>query len=162
MRGARYYAYSVSGQAISALHTFDPGRVLLDPYAKCVFFPPEFDRELAMAPRPQRRKAPLGVLTGHTVEFDWSGDVGPRPESEAIIYELHVKSFTKNPNSGVPPSRAGTYSGLVEKIPYLNELGITVVELMPDISARSSRARLLGLHAPEFLLSACAVCLHSR
>ena len=42
-----------------------------------------------------------------------------------------MKGFTKNPNSGVDPSRAGTYSGLVEKIPYLKELGITVVELMP-------------------------------
>ena len=131
MRGARYYAYSVSGQAVSELHIFDPDKVLLDPYAKCVFFPPEFDRKLAMAPGPNAGKAPLGVLTGHTVEFDWSGDVAPRPESEAIIYELHVKGFTKNPNSGVDPSRAGTYSGLVEKIPYLKELGITVVELMP-------------------------------
>ncbi len=131
MRGARYYAYSVSGQTVSQLHTFDPDKVLLDPYAKCVFFPPEFDRKLAIAPGPNAGKAPLGVLTGHTLEFDWSGDVGPRPESEAIIYELHVKGFTKNPNSGVHPSRAGTYSGLVEKIPYLKELGITVVELMP-------------------------------
>ncbi len=42
-----------------------------------------------------------------------------------------MKGFTKNPNSGVDPSRAGTYAGLVEKIPYLKELGITVVELMP-------------------------------
>ena len=55
----------------------------------------------------------------------------PYHESDAIIYELHVKGFTKNPNSGVEPSRAGTYAGLVEKIPYLKELGITVVELMP-------------------------------
>ena len=118
-------------RSVSELHTFDPEKVLLDPYAKCVFFPPEFDRKLATVPGPNAGKAPLGVLTGHTVEFDWSGDVAPRPESEAIIYELHVKGFTKNPNSGVHPSRAGTYSGLVEKIPYLNELGITVVELMP-------------------------------
>ena len=131
IRGARYYAYSVSGQVASELQSFDPEKVLLDPYAKCVFFPPEFDRQLAIAPGPNAGKAPLGVLTGHGVAFDWSGDVAPRPESDAIIYELHVKGFTKNPNSGVHPSRAGTYSGLVEKIPYLNELGITVVELMP-------------------------------
>ena len=131
IRGARYYAYSVSGPVASQLQTFDPEKVLLDPYARCVFFPPEFDRKLAIAPGPNAAKAPLGVLTGHTVEFDWSGDVGPRPESEAIIYELHVKGFTKNVNSGVHPSRAGTYSGLVDKIPYLKELGITVVELMP-------------------------------
>jgi isoamylase len=131
IRGARYYAYSVSGQGASELQTFDPDKVLLDPYAKCVFFPPEFDRKLAIAPGPNAGKASVGVLTGHGVAFDWSGDAAPRPESEAIIYELHVKGFTKNPNSGVHPSLAGTYSGLVEKIPYLKELGITVVELMP-------------------------------
>ena len=63
--------------------------------------------------------------------IDWAGDVSPQPESDAIIYELHVKGFTRNPNSGVHPSRAGTYAGLIEKIPYLKDLGITVVELMP-------------------------------
>jgi glycogen operon protein len=131
IRGACYYAYSVSGQVTSELQAFDPEKLLLDPYAKCVFFPREFDRKLAIAPGPNAGKAPLGVLTGHGIAFDWSGDVAPRPESDAIIYELHVKGFTRNPNSGVHPSRAGTYSGLVEKIPYLNELGITVVELMP-------------------------------
>ena len=131
MRGARYYAYSVSGQVISELHIFDPQKILADPYAQCVFFPPEFDRKLATVPGSNAGKAPLGVLTGQTVQFNWSGDLAPRPESEAIIYELHVRGFTKNPNSGVHPSRAGTYSGLVEKIPYLKELGITVVELMP-------------------------------
>jgi isoamylase len=129
MRGACYYAYSVSGQAVSELQSFHPEKVLLDPYAKSVFFPPEFDRKLAIGGSPNRGKAPLGVLS--RLAFDWSGDLSPRPESDAIIYELHVKGFTKNPNSGVDPSRAGTYAGLVERIPYLKELGITVVELMP-------------------------------
>jgi len=131
MRGARYYAYSVSGQTVSELHRFYPEKVLLDSYAECVFFPPEFDRNLATGSGSNAGKAPLGVLTGHDIVFDWSGDVAPRPESDAIIYELHVKGFTKNSNSGVHPSRAGTYSGLVDRIPYLKELGITVVELMP-------------------------------
>ena len=130
MRGARYYAYSVSGPAFAGLRCFDPDKVLLDPYAKAVFFPPEFDRELATGPGSNAGKAPLGVLTGR-IAFDWTGDVSPDREADAIIYELHVKGFTKNPTSGVDPSRAGTYSGLVEKIPYLKELGITVVELMP-------------------------------
>jgi isoamylase len=131
VRGARYYAYSVSGQAASELQSFHSEKVLLDPYAKSVFFPLEFDRKLAIAPGPNAGKAPLGVLTGHDVASDWSGDVAPHHESDAVIYELHVRGFTKNPNSGVHSSRAGTYSGLVEKIPYLKELGITVVELMP-------------------------------
>ena len=131
IRGARYYAYSVSGEAVSYIHSFDPQKVLLDPYARCVFFPPEFDRKLAMREGPNAGRAPLGVLTAHRSVFDWSGGRPPQHESDAIIYELHVKGFTKNPNSGVDPSRAGTYAGLVEKIPYLKDLGVTVVELMP-------------------------------
>jgi isoamylase len=131
MRDARYYAYSVSGPAVAGFPGFDPEKVVLDPYAKCVFFPHGFDRALAVGPGSNAGKAPLGVLTGHRVTFDWTGDVSPRPESDAIVYELHVKGFTKNPNSGVRPSRAGTYSGLIDKIPYLKELGINVVELMP-------------------------------
>jgi glycogen operon protein len=128
---ARYYAYSVSGQAVAGLNGFDHEKVLLDPYATRVFFPPGFDRKRAMNPGPNDEKAPLGVLPRQRAAFDWAEDLPPRPESDAIIYELHVKGFTKNPNSGVHPSRAGTYAGLMEKIPYLKELGITVVELMP-------------------------------
>ena len=131
MRDARYYAYSVSGPAIAGLNSFDHEKVLVDPYTKAVFFPPGFDRKLAMAPGPNAGKAPLGVLPGRTTAFDWRGDDSPQPESDAIIYELHVKGFTKSSNSGVHPSRAGTYAGLIEKIPYLKDLGITVVELMP-------------------------------
>ena len=128
---ARYYAYSVSGQAPSQLHSFDSQKVLLDPYAKCVFFPPDFDRQLAMREGSNSGRAPLGVLTGHRAQFEWDGDRSPYHESDAIIYELHVKGLTKNSNSGVDASRAGTYAGVVEKIPYLKELGITIVELMP-------------------------------
>ena len=73
----------------------------------------------------------MGVVTANRPIFEWAGDRSPHPESDAIIYELHVEGFTKNANSGVEASRAGTYAGLVEKIPYLKDLGITVVELMP-------------------------------
>jgi isoamylase len=128
---ALYYAYSVSGETIPQLHSFDPRKVLLDPYAKCIFFPPGFDRNLAMREGSNAGSAPLGVLTDHRSTFDWSGVRPPYHESDAVIYELHVKGFTKNSNSGVDPSRAGTYAGLVEKIPYLKELGVTIVELMP-------------------------------
>ena len=131
MSSARYYAYSVSGHAVGGLHGFDQEKVLLDPYAKEVYFPLEFDRKRAMQPGPNTGKAPLGVLPRRGVAFDWAKDLPPRPESDAIIYELHVKGFTRNDSSGVHRSRAGTYAGLVEKIPYLQDLGITVVELMP-------------------------------
>ncbi len=131
MGEARYYGYSVSGPALSSIHSFDPQKVLLDPYAKGVCFPPDFNRQLAMREGSNAGRAPLGVLSAHRPIFDWDGDRGLRHESDGVIYELHVKGFTKNPNSGVDPSRAGTYAGLVEKIPYLRELGITAVELMP-------------------------------
>jgi len=128
---ARYYGYSVSGEAVSYIHSFDPQKVLLDPYATCVFFPPEFDRNLAMREGSNAGKAPLGALPVLHSIFNWEGSDLPHHESDAVIYELHVKGFTKNPNSGVEPSHAGTYAGLIEKIPYLKELGISVVELMP-------------------------------
>jgi isoamylase len=128
---ARYYAYSVSGQTLPQLHSFDPQKVLLDPYAKCIFFPPGFDRHLAMQEGSNAGRAPLAALMAHHPAFDWTGDRSPIHESDAVIYELHVKGFTRHPNSDVDSSRAGTYAGLVEKIPYLKELGITVVELMP-------------------------------
>jgi len=128
---ARYYAYSVAGEAVFYTHSFDPQKVLLDPYAQGVCFPPDFDRKAAMREGSNAGRAPLGVLAAHRPVFDWSGVRSPRHESDAIIYELHVRGFTKNSNSGVDPSRAGTYAGLVEKIPYLKDLGITVVELMP-------------------------------
>ena len=90
-----------------------------------------FDRKRAMGSGPNPRRRRWGCCLKSINAFDWAGDVSPRPESDAIIYELHVKGFTRHPNSGVHPSRAGTYTGLIEKIPYLKDLGITVVELMP-------------------------------
>jgi isoamylase len=131
IRECRYYAYSVSGEDSPGVHGFDPQKIVLDPYAKGVFFPPAFDRKLAMREGPNAGAAPLGVLPGRGDEFDWNESTPPHHEADAIIYELHVKGFTQNPNSGVDPSRAGTYAGLVDKIPYLKDLGVTVVELMP-------------------------------
>ncbi len=131
IRGCSYYGYSVSGQVVPYIHSFDPQKVLLDPYARAVFFPHAFDRQLAMHEGSNAGHAPLGVLTAHRHSFDWDSHRSPHHESDAVIYELHVKGFTKSANSGIDPSRAGTYAGLVEKIPYLKDLGITVVELMP-------------------------------
>jgi glycogen operon protein len=132
--GARYYAYSVAGpeaRSESGWHCFDADKILLDPYAKSVFFPPAFDRAAASRPGSNAGKAPLGLLVGAGEQFDWGDDPRPRHQSDTIIYELHVRGFTKNPNSGVSEERRGTYSGVVEKIPYLKELGVTAVELMP-------------------------------
>jgi isoamylase len=134
LKGARYYAYSVSGpppQGRFEWHAFDPEKILLDPYALSVFFPPTFDRRAAMAQGSNAGKAPLGLIVACEEVYDWSGDKRPRHESDAIIYELHVRGFTQNPNSGVGQANRGTFAGVVEKIPYLKELGVTVVELMP-------------------------------
>jgi isoamylase len=131
IEGARYYAYSVSGPSDGRLHSFDPQKVLLDPYARCVFFPPGFDRPSAMREGSNAGKAPLGVLAAHHYDSESDGDQTIHHDADAIIYELHVKGFTSNSNSGVEPALAGTYAGLAKKIPYLQELGITIVELMP-------------------------------
>ena len=74
----RYYAYSVSGQSAPQLHSFDPQKVLLDPYAKCIFFPPGFDRELAMREGPNAGRAALGSTDGSPSNFDLTGDHSPR------------------------------------------------------------------------------------
>jgi glycogen operon protein len=64
--------------------------------------------------------------------YDWEGDRPlKRPSSQTIVYEMHVAGFTRHPNSGVAEERRGTYAGLIEKIPYLQQLGITAVELLP-------------------------------
>lgn len=134
LRGARYYAYSVAGPGQRGgfeWHCFDPDKVLLDPYAKSVFFPPAFNRAAASRPGSNAGKAPLGLLGAGDERFDWDGDRRPRHQSDTVVYELHVRGFTRNPNSQVSPERRGTYLGLVDKIPYLKELGITTVELMP-------------------------------
>ena len=134
LRGAHYYAWSIDGHASADYpdwNEFDPDKVLLDPYAKAVHFPAAFDRRAAMAPGSNAGKAPLGVLTTIAPEFDWSGERRPHHESELVIYEMHVRGFTRRDNSGVGASRRGTFSGVVDKIPYLQRLGVTAVELMP-------------------------------
>jgi isoamylase len=133
IESARYYAYSVDGPPQSGpyeWHCFDPEKVLLDPYAKTVFIPPDFDRVVALRPGSNAGRAPLGVLPLPQPTVPAERCV-VRHESDAIIYELHVRGFTQNPNSGVGADKRGKYPGIVEKIPYLKELGVTIVELMP-------------------------------
>jgi glycogen operon protein len=134
MGGARYYAYRVWGPAGSehpARHAFDGDKILLDPFARAIFFPPGFDRAAACGPGSNAGRAPLGILAERDAPFDWEGERAPRHDADLIVYEVHVRGFTANPNSGVSEGRRGTYLGLVEKIPYLRELGVTAVELMP-------------------------------
>ncbi|HUS08466.1 MAG TPA: isoamylase [Bryobacteraceae bacterium] len=129
---AKYYAYSVDGPADRAQgHRFDSQKILLDPYAPAVFFPPAHSRRAASQPGSNAGRAPLGVLPSVPEPFDWGNDRRPRHAHDTVIYEMHVKGFTARDNSGVVPAKRGTYAGVIEKIPYLKELGITVVELLP-------------------------------
>ena len=128
----KYYAYRVEGPNDPAAGLrFDPEKVLLDPYAKAVFFPPKFSRDAARRPGSNAGQAPLGVLRPNAEPFNWGEAPRPRHTSDTVIYEMHVKGFTNRDNSGVEAPRRGTYSGIIDKIPYLVELGVTVVELLP-------------------------------
>jgi isoamylase len=110
---------------------FDAEKVLLDPYGRGVALPADYRRSAAAAPGRNDAWAAKSVVTDPRA-YDWEGDCPlRRPFAQTVIYELHVGGFTRHPNSGVVPARRGTYAGLVEKIPYLVDLGITAVELLP-------------------------------
>jgi isoamylase len=126
------YAYRVSGpfDPTRGLR-FDPEKILIDPYGKCIARPARRSRDAARRPGDNTATALKSVIVNPAI-YDWEGDVPPaRPFAKTIIYELHVGGFTRHPNSGVAPSRRGTYAGLIEKIPYLKDLGISAVELLP-------------------------------
>ncbi len=64
--------------------------------------------------------------------YDWEGDTPLRRSfAQTVIYEMHVGGFTRHPSSGVATAQRGTYAGLIKKIPYLQDLGVTAVELLP-------------------------------
>lgn len=131
--GAAYYAWRVEGRHDPAAgYRFDSDKILLDPFAPAVFFPPGYDRDAACRPGPNDGHAPLGVLPRKPPRKLFRNEPdAPRASYDLIVYELHVKGFTMRANSGVTTGKRGTFAGLVEKIPYLKELGVTAVELMP-------------------------------
>jgi len=126
------YAYRVDGPFEPAKGLrFDREKVLLDPYGRGVVVPSHYSRDAARRPGSNGATAMKSVVVD-SAAYDWEGD---RPlnrlSSRTIIYEMHVRGFTANPNSGLPPNLRGTYAGLIEKVPYLKDLGITAVELLP-------------------------------
>lgn len=128
---ARYYGYQIVGPNQPELgHRFDLRKILLDPYAKCVCFPSRFSRIAACSSGPNGGRAPLGLIATEPRD-DWASDIAPTHSSDLVIYELHVRGFTNRSNSGVASAHRGTFLGVVEKIPYLKDLGITAVELLP-------------------------------
>ncbi len=117
------YGYKIDGDSqLQTIGTiFDRDNILIDPYCR------------KLVPREWGKKSyygekPCCLIPRHS--FNWHGETPLKiPLSETIIYELHVRGFTQSPSAQI--EHRGTYQGIVEKIPYLKELGITAVELMP-------------------------------
>jgi glycogen operon protein len=132
IRPGQLYGYRAFGPFVPEHGLrFDPEKLLLDPYARCIAQPAGWSRDAARLPGDNTAVALKGVVVDPQA-YDWGDDAPPRtPFSRTVIYEMHVGSFTRNPNSGLARDRRGTYAGLVDKIPYLKALGITAVELLP-------------------------------
>ncbi len=124
-----YYCWRARGPNDTARtgSRIDPGKALLDPWATTVS-DKLWDRGMACAPGDNSARSMRARVT--IDDYDWEGDE-PRfvPLQDAVIYELHLGGFTRHPSSGT--TNPGTFSALIEKIPYLQSLGITHVELMP-------------------------------
>lgn len=142
LRPGQAYAYRIDGPYdLAAGLRFNPRRVVVDPYAAALSGVSSWDFARARAydvsepggdARPAHDDNEGCTARGLIVDngFDWQGDRPLKhPWSQTILYETHMRGFTAHPSSGV--RHPGTYRGLMEKIPYLQELGITAVELLP-------------------------------
>jgi glycogen operon protein len=149
------YGYRVDGPYLPREgHRFNPHKLLLDPYARAIAGIENWDFLAARGYDSSSNLTDLSVSTvdnaGTTPkcifteeEFDWEGDSPPkRSASDTVIYETHVRGFTIHPNSGV--TQRGTFAGLTEKIPYLLDLGVTAVELMPVMEFNENESNRLN------------------
>lgn len=132
VKPGQIYGYRVHGPADPATGLrFDPAKVLLDPYGRGVVVPKQYSR-LAACQAGDNAKTAMKSVVVDPGEYDWEGDKPLQlPSARTVIYEMHVRGFTRHPSSGVSEKLRGTYAGLIEKIPYLKQLGITAVELLP-------------------------------
>jgi glycogen operon protein len=136
------YLYRVDGPFDPVKgHRFNKKTYLLDPYAKELtptsvfanipanYSAPADTMDILLAKLPDASKFPKCVVIDDN-DFDWQGDMPLNyPLRQSVLYEAHLKGFTQSSTSGV--KHPGTYKGLIEKIPYLKELGVTSIELMP-------------------------------
>jgi len=125
------YGYRVQGPWDPANGMrFDPSKVLLDPYGRGVAVPDGYGRAAGAAGH--NSATAMKSVVVDPVAYDWEGDAPlRRPSAQTIVYEMHVRGFTRHSSSGVGEQIRGTFAGLIEKIPYLQRLGITAVELLP-------------------------------
>ena len=126
---------------------FDPSVELLDPWAKAVT-DVLWQRNMIRESKDNKCSTSMRAMVLPKSSYDWEGDKPLRQASEnEIIYELHVGGFTRHPSSDV--AHPGTFSGVIEKVSYLQELGVTAVELLPvmafDQQDLPDKARNLGL-----------------
>ncbi len=132
LKAGQVYGFRVHGPFNPAAgHRFDATKVLLDPYAKAIIGDDSYDREAAIGPGDNCATALKSVVMD-TRGYDWEGDRPLNiPYSKSVIYEMHVGGFTGHPSSDLPADKRGTFAGIIDKIPYLQELGVTAVELLP-------------------------------
>ncbi|MBN2145756.1 MAG: glycogen debranching protein GlgX, partial [Anaerolineales bacterium] len=110
---------------------FDGDKVLVDPYARAVAYGDNYSRAAAQRPGSNAAHSMKSVVVDPR-GYNWEGDTPlQNPFAGTLIYEVHIGGFTRNPNSELPENLRGTYAGLVHKIPYLKQLGVTAVELLP-------------------------------
>jgi glycogen operon protein len=134
---------------------FNPSKLLLDPYSRAIVVPDGYSREAARRPGDNTATAMKSIVTDPYV-YDWEGDRPLRhPWSRTVIYEMHVRGFTRHPSSGVAECRRGTFGGVIDKISYLQQLGITAVELLPifqfdALDAPPERANYWGYSPVSF------------
>ena len=147
VQSGQIYAYRMSGpfDPGGGLR-FDPAKILLDPYGRGTVVPRNYSREAACKPGNNTAAAMKNVVID-PYAYDWEEDRPlKRLSSRTIVYEMHVRGFTCHPSSGVSQEKRGTYAGLIEKIQYLQQLGITAVELLPifQFDAQDSPQGLLN------------------
>jgi isoamylase/glycogen operon protein len=114
------YTYQIDGETDINGNAFESSKFLLDPYAKAVYW----------GSKNKIQRGPIFGVISEESTFEWEETKNPKiPMNELIIYEMHVRGFTQDESSGV--NNKGTFLGVIEKIPYLLELGINAIELMP-------------------------------
>jgi isoamylase len=114
IEAGQLYGFRVNGPSDPASGLrFDSGKVLLDPYGRGVVVPPTYSRDAASLAGDNTATAMKSVAVD-PAGYDWEGDVPLRHHSSrTIIYEMHVRGFTRHPSSGISPQTQGTYAGLM-------------------------------------------------
>ena len=132
IKRGQLYGYRADGPFDPAAgQRFDEQKALIDPYGKGVSVGRNYSRSAACVSGDNASTSMKSVVANLSL-FDWENDaLISRLFRDTVIYEMHMAGFTRDPSSSVAPSKRGTYLGVIEKIPYLQSLGITAIELLP-------------------------------